>query len=93
MQAGFYKGVQSAGAAVSWALDGGGTPGATQMWVNIAIFLLSIIFTTIAITRYVGGHHAAGDETLAKANAGVMGAASKTSDPLLTKNDDEGCNA
>ncbi|OMJ12539.1 UNC93-like protein 2 [Smittium culicis] len=41
---GFYKGVQSAGAAVSWAIDSGGVKPTPQLIANMAILNIAIPF-------------------------------------------------
>ncbi|PVU86080.1 hypothetical protein BB561_006817 [Smittium simulii] len=41
---GFYKGVQSAGAAVSWAIDAGGMKSSNQLIFNMVVLNISIPF-------------------------------------------------
>ncbi|KAJ2704918.1 hypothetical protein FB645_002871 [Coemansia sp. IMI 203386] len=49
--AGFYKGVQSLGAAVAWQLDAQNVPLMTQVIVNWVLFNLAIPFTCYVTSR------------------------------------------
>lgn len=46
--AGFYKGIQSAGAAISWGLDVG-IPYVPQFWICWCLFLISLPLVYIAV--------------------------------------------
>lgn len=48
--AGFYKGVQSAGAAVSWALDLHQSY-TTQLWIGFGLWILGTILCVPAVTK------------------------------------------
>ncbi|KAL1922705.1 uncharacterized protein VTP21DRAFT_10244 [Calcarisporiella thermophila] len=49
--AGFNKGVQAAGGAVAWAIDGAGITYRTQVVANCVLLLTSIPFTIAVITK------------------------------------------
>eukprot|EP01068_Selenidium_serpulae_P016489 Selendium_serpulae@DN6304_c0_g2_i3.p1 len=47
--AGFYKGIQSAGGCISWAIDRPNVSYRIQLWINIILFLITIVPTYFAV--------------------------------------------
>ena len=49
--AGFYKGLQSAGGAVSWSLSSGKVRPSVQLFVNVGLFAVSFPLAGVLVSR------------------------------------------